>query len=81
MKCYIYRSRRRSDTYLFLPSSDDFSAVPEALMEVFGTPELALEIELTPERKLAQADARQVIDSLREKGFYLQMPPANRISA
>lgn len=80
MKCYVYRSRRRADTYLYLPRADDFSAVPDALLEMFGKAELALEFELTPQRRLAQANARQVIDSLREKGFYLQMPPANRMT-
>ncbi|APZ44351.1 YcgL domain-containing protein [Acidihalobacter ferrooxydans] len=77
MKCFVYRSERRADTYLYLPRADDFSTVPEALMRVFGKASLALEFELTPARKLAQAEPRQVMESLREQGFYLQMPPAN----
>ena len=78
MMCYVYRSGRRPDTYLFLPVADDFSGVPDGLMELFGEASFALEFELTPERKLAQAEPAQVMASLRERGFYLQMPPANQ---
>lgn len=81
MKCYVYRGGRRPDTYLYLPAPDAFSAVPETLMQLFGKLELALEFELSPERRMAQADAAQVIASLREQGFYLQMPPANEALA
>ena len=77
MQCYVYRSGRRQDTYLYLPERDDFSKVPEALMQVFGTPEFALEFELTPERRLAREDPRQVLANLHERGFHLQMPPQN----
>lgn len=78
MKCYVYRSERRVDTYLYLTERDDFSSVPEGLKKLFGKASFALEFELTPDRSLAQADSEQVITSLREQGFYLQMPPANQ---
>lgn len=78
MMCYVYRSERRPETYLFLPAEDDFSSVPDSLMELFGRASLALEFELTADRQLAQADPAQVLASLHEQGFYLQMPPANQ---
>ena len=77
MMCYVYRSERRPETYLFLPAENDFSSVPDGLMELFGKASFALEFELTVERKLAQADPAQVMAGLREQGFYLQMPPVN----
>ncbi len=43
---------------------------------MFGPPESALVFHLKPERPLAQADAREVLAEIAEKGFYLQMPPA-----
>jgi uncharacterized protein YcgL (UPF0745 family) len=46
-------------------------------MNLFGTPEFALEFHLTPERKLAVANAEDVIDNLSSQGFYLQMPTEN----
>jgi uncharacterized protein YcgL (UPF0745 family) len=34
-----------------------------------------MDLELTPERKLAREDAGKVIDMLNEKGFFVQLPP------
>ncbi len=75
MQCYVYRSSRKPDTYIYLKEKDVFDDIPEALLSVFGQPEFALEFELTPERKLAQEDAAQVLKNLDENGFHLQMPP------
>jgi len=75
VKCYVYRSRRRADTYLFLPGKDDFSGVPEPLRRLFGTGELAMELELMPGRRLAAAEATEVMRCLREQGYFLQLPP------
>ena len=75
MRCYVYRSARKPDTYLYVAEKDDFSKVPEALLGVFGAPQFALEFELTAERRLAQEDPAQVLGNLKERGFHLQMPP------
>jgi hypothetical protein len=32
-------------------------------------------LELTPERKLAREDSQKVLTSIKEKGFFMQMPP------
>lgn len=77
MQCFVYRSSRKADTYVYLPRRDDFSDIPEELMRILGRLEFALEFELTPERKLAQEDPEQVLRSLQERGFHLQMPPQN----
>jgi len=73
--CNIYKSRRKEETYLYVSLTDDLSRVPEVLLETFGRPELVTKMIITPERKLARADAGKVIASIAEKGFYLQMPP------
>jgi hypothetical protein len=75
MKCYIYKSSKKEQLYLYLPTRDDFEAVPPILMETMGTAAFVMELELTPQRKLARADSAEVIAGLKEKGFYLQMPP------
>ncbi len=77
MQCFVYRSSRKADTYVYLPRRDDFSDIPEELLRILGRLEFALEFELTPERKLAQEDPEQVLRSLQERGFHLQMPPQN----
>ena len=73
--CAVYRSPRKADSYLYITQENEFSSVPPQLMAVFGTPELVMTIELTPERRLAQADVNEVISALQERGYYLQLPP------
>ena len=76
MDCLVYKSLRKADTYLFVQHEDDFSSVPEALLQALGKLELVMHLELTPQRRLAQADATQVSNQIRARGFYLQLPPA-----
>jgi hypothetical protein len=71
--CYIYRSNRKLDTYLYVVEKDDFSNIPEELMTVFGEPEFSFEFELTPGRKLAKENSSTVYDNLTEQGFHLQL--------
>lgn len=76
MNAYIYKSSRKDELYLYLAQKDDFSNVPQALYDSMGKePIFVMEVELTPERKLAREDVNTVINSLETKGFHLQMPP------
>jgi len=75
MYCVIYKSRKKLDTYLYLSTPDDFSRVPEALLGMFGEPEQVMELELNPGRRLAREDVLRVMEALRERGWFLQMPP------
>jgi len=79
VQCFVYRSNRKPDTYLYLPRKDDFEEVPEALMQVFGEPEFSLEFELTPDRSLAREDPQMVLQNLNDQGFHLQIPPENQV--
>lgn len=75
MQCFIYKSYKKDELYVYLLKKDDFSALPPAVLDSIGAPVFVMEIELTPERKLARADSEQVIRQLRERGFFVQMPP------
>ncbi len=75
LHCYIYKSSRKPETYLFVLQENDFSAVPEPLLETLGEVEKVIDIELTPERKLARGNARQIMTELKHTGFHLQLPP------
>lgn len=72
--CYVYRSLKKENTYLYVAKKDEFEHVPESLMNVFGEGEFCLEFEHTPTRKLSQEDPKQVFDNLVEQGFHLQLP-------
>jgi len=75
MKCTVFRSSLKDFTYIYLLAGHDFDDLPDTLREVFGRPELVMDLELTPERKLAYSDINQVMRNLSEQGYHLQLPP------
>jgi uncharacterized protein YcgL (UPF0745 family) len=72
----IYRSSRKEEMYLYVAKAELLTRVPEALLQIFGTPVLVTTMLLKVEKKLARADVAEVIRNIETKGFYLQMPPA-----
>ena len=73
MYCAIYKSAKKLDTYLYMATKDDFSRVPEALLNMLGKLIYVFDLELTPERNLAREDVNEVIRHLCEQGWHLQM--------
>lgn len=71
----IYLSSRQDEMYLYVPKAKGLTEVPEQLLEHFGKAQLVLSLILTPEKKLARAEAPLVIEALNSQGYYLQMPP------
>ncbi|CBL46945.1 Conserved hypothetical protein [gamma proteobacterium HdN1] len=75
--CSIYKSPKKEGMYLYVPRKELFAKVPEALMDAFGRPAHVMDMLLQPGKKLANADIDKVMAEVREKGFYLQMPPVS----
>lgn len=75
MQCFIYKSLKKEELYLYTDKRDDFSGLPEALLQSLGKLAFVMELELTAERKLARADAAKVLAALEDKSFFVQMPP------
>jgi uncharacterized protein YcgL (UPF0745 family) len=74
MYCAIYKSQLRQDTYLYLADKDDFTCVPDHLVTLLGTPLYVMDLELSPQRKLAQEDVLEVMQNLQMRGWHLQLP-------
>ncbi|MDH5425264.1 MAG: YcgL domain-containing protein [Gammaproteobacteria bacterium] len=79
MNCYIYRCMAKNDMYIYLKDQDDFSVVPKHILKSLGETEFTLEIDVTPERKLAKENPVTVISNLQEHGFHLQLPSEKSI--
>ncbi len=77
MKCAIYKSRKRANTYLYVTAERDLSCVPKTLLDLLGRLEPVMTLELTPQRTLAQADPAAVCRQLQEQGYFLQLPPGD----
>jgi uncharacterized protein YcgL (UPF0745 family) len=75
MLCAVYKSNRKSQTYLFIAKRDEFSPVPDPLLEQFGPPQLVSLLNINSDTKLALAEAEKVISEILENGYYLQLPP------
>ena len=75
MHCFIYKSLKKDYLYLYIVKKDDFSRVPDALVNSLGKMEFVMDLKLSPERKLAREDVGKVIESLKEQGFFVQLPP------
>jgi len=73
--CWIYKSTRKEEMYLYLTAEDAFDKLPEELLGSFGTPVFVLSMELTATRKLARVNTGKVLSALRQEGYFLQMPP------
>lgn len=78
LQCSVYRSPKKDGMYLYVPKHEPFARVPDALLQTFGTPGHVMDLELTPERRLARASAPDVIDAILQNGYYLQMPPLDQ---
>ena len=75
MHAYVYKSLRKADTYVFLRQMDGFAVLPPALAEHLGELVFVIEIELSPQRKLAREDVEVVMTNLVGQGYHLQLPP------
>ena len=76
-RCWIYKSSRKDEMYLYLARKDGFDVVPETLLNLMGQVVLVMELDLYPGRRLARADVAQVMAELAERGFHLQLPPVH----
>lgn len=79
MQAYIYRSRKKEDTYVFLAKENGFDVLPAGLEKQLAPWETVMTLALNPERKLARGNAVEVMENLASRGFHLQFPPASTI--
>ncbi|WP_432472663.1 YcgL domain-containing protein [Amphritea sp. HPY] len=74
--CSVFKSSKKDEMYLYVDKMEAMKRVPEPLLKMFGAPVHVFDMLLTPEKELARIEAAQVLDDIRDKGFFLQMPPA-----
>ncbi|RAU19806.1 YcgL domain-containing protein [Nitrincola tibetensis] len=73
--CSIYRSSRKDEMYLYVDKRDGLKKVPEVLLDKFGKAQHVMDMPMTEKRELARVNVKDVLSSIQEKGFFLQMPP------
>ena len=75
--CSVYKSSKKSEMYVYIDKKTGLDVLPEDLLTFFGTPIHVFDMLLTAEKKLARVDSKKVLAEVAEKGFLLQMPPAD----
>lgn len=81
MQCFIYASRRKADSYLWLAARDAFGVLPQSLAEMLGELRFVMELPLDEQRKLPVEDPVQILAHLRKQGWHLQVPPQETLAA
>jgi hypothetical protein len=72
---WIYKGTRRAETYLYVPEENNFEQVPQDLLTALGTLELVMQLELHEGRRLARADAKEILKGVSQAGYFLQLAP------
>ncbi len=75
VNCKIYRCAKQDEMYLYIHEDKTSDDLPEELIKMVKELTHAMDLELTPDRKLAREDVDEVMKNLQEKGYHLQMPP------
>ncbi len=81
MQSFVYASRRKPDTYVWLRRRDDFDPLPAPLREQLGELRFVLEIDLGAERQLPHENAVTILANLDGQGWHLQLPPGDTDAA
>jgi len=74
MQVVVYRSSVKEGMYLYTNAETSLDSIPAPVMKQLGVPEKALEFDLTETRELPNADAKEVLATIANQGFYIQMP-------
>lgn len=80
IQCRVYRCSKQDEMYIYLRQDFPEEEIPETLRSRLGRLTEVMQLELTPSRKLARVDVAEVMSTLQQEGFFLQMPPAGQLN-
>lgn len=80
MQCFIYRSSKKTDTYIYLSDEDKKNNLPDGLDKLLGRLEFVMELDLEKIKRLQNADIEEVRLNLNDAGFYIQLPRELHVS-
>jgi len=73
--CTIYKGDKEPELYIYVPREAGKDNIPEELSQRMGEVREVMTISIHAERKLARAKAVNVLASIDEIGYYVQLPP------
>ena len=69
LECAVYKSQKKDETYIFIPTSTPLSELPEKLLKLLGEAEMLMTLILTPDKKWLAAQLKKLWKALRNKVF------------
>ena len=75
INCKIYRCSKQDEMYLYVHEDKTIDDLPEELIKIVKELTHVMDLELSPERKLAREDVLLVMKNINDNGFHLQLPP------
>jgi uncharacterized protein len=76
MQCVVYRSDRKSQTYLYLPATSSLASLPTSIHQALAPLVEIMRLELQKDSRLARQNVAVVLTNLQTNGFHIQFPPA-----
>lgn len=74
--CEVFKSLKKTDTYLIVEKQEGMERVPQALRDLLGELQSAMVMVVDVNKKLARTNGQQVLESIEKQGYYLQLPPS-----
>jgi len=75
MRCSVWRSRKKTGAYVYLPDAETPEALPDALKTLLGTCDEVMSLDLAERTQLATENIDTVRQNLQQQGYHLQLPP------
>lgn len=74
---FVYKSEKRPRTYLYMNRKNDFSPLPEGMLDVFGIPKFVMMFELSRHPNLPRVSPEELSRALEERGYLLRVDTEN----
>ena len=78
--CRVLRCSRQDEMYIYLRQDLQPQDIPEALRQRAGQLTEVMQLQLSAQRRLARVNVLDVIAQLKQQGYFLQMPPSEKLN-
>lgn len=79
LQCRVFGSCRQSELYVYLRADLEPDSLPATLTARTGSLREVMTLDLHAQRPLARVNVAQVMQSLRERGYFVQLPPDGQL--
>lgn len=70
---YVYKSKKKLRSYLYIKEKDVFSHIPSGLLDAFGVPEFIMMFSLSKRRQLPRVSVDTLSKALEQKGYFIRI--------